>query len=670
VSRARELLADNGPLARSLAGYESRAGQLEMAAAVEKALAEQRILLCEAGTGTGKTLAYLIPAILSGKKVVVSTATKALQEQIWQRDLPLLRRHLGIEPQAAVMKGLGNYLCLRRFEEQRGASLDPTRERTLAVVEEWRRATKSGDVSELLELGEADPIWREVTSSSDTRIGAGCAHFDECFVTRMRREAEAARLLIVNHHLFFADLALRGPHPGRVLPAYDAVIFDEAHQLEDIATEFFGVRVSSARVEAISRDLARAVGLVADPGLGTAAIEGARRAADAFFVRLASATGAARGGDARVAIERDVWAGELGARWHELDSALEGAVALADSARGRLSMGRSRLRQPPEAISDALEVAGRRLQTLRTDLGLVIDGAPGRVTWLEAGARGWTLSSTPVDVSDLFRDFVFETVPAAVLTSATLATGTLRAGESPFGYLRSRLGLDGDRHDVHELLIDSPFDFPTNALLYTPRDLPEPASPAFIEAAVGRVAELVELTDGGGFVLTTSLRSMRALHAGLRHRVGDRLLLLQGEAPKSALLERFRADGRAVLVATSSFWEGVDIPGHALRLVVLEKIPFSVPTDPIVKARSLRLSEQGENAFMKLFVPAAALTLKQGFGRLIRTRADFGVVALLDDRVHTKSYGRRVLSSLPPARRSDDLSQVREFWTARGAATA
>ncbi|MBK8996997.1 MAG: ATP-dependent DNA helicase [Myxococcales bacterium] len=636
-----------------------------MAAAVERALAEQRILLCEAGTGTGKTLAYLVPAILSGKKVVVSTATRALQEQIATRDLPLIEEHLGLDAQAAVMKGLGNYLCLRRFEEQRYQTLDPSREAALVHIEEWRQRTLSGDVSELGELPEDDPIWRDVTSSSDTRVGPGCKHFDECFVTRMRRDAEAARLVIVNHHLFFADLALRGPHPGRVLPNYDAVIFDEAHQLEDIATDFFGVRVSSARIEAILKDLERILVGASEPTLGAGAIQGARRASDAFWARLAVQAEASTSPDARVAIERDVWSGELATRWHELDSALEGVVGLAESARGRLTAGSSRLRQDPRAIADALEIASRRVTSLREQLGVAIDGGPGRVTWLEAGTRSWTLSSTPVDVSGLFRDLVFESVPAVVLTSATLATGALRPDESPFAYLRARLGLDGERVEVNEALIDSPFDFPNNALFYTPRDLPEPSDPAFIELASRRIVELTELTDGGAFVLTTSLRSMRGLHAALRGRLGGRELLLQGEAPKSALLERFRSDGRAVLVATSSFWEGVDIPGHALRLVVLEKIPFAVPTDPIVRARSARLEEQGENPFMKLFVPAAALALKQGFGRLIRTRADFGVVALFDDRVHRKSYGKRVLAALPPARRTDDLAMVKRFWAER-----
>jgi ATP-dependent DNA helicase DinG len=677
------LLGDDGPLAKSLAGYESRPGQLVMARAVERALGEDRILLCEAGTGTGKTLAYLVPALLSGKKVVVSTATRALQEQIETRDLPLIARHLGIALDVAVMKGLSNYVCLRRFDEYRRnpSSLLEARAGALSLVEAWRETTTSGDIASLRQLSESDPIWREVTSSSDTRVGPGCAHFDECFVTRMKRRAESAQLVIVNHHLFFADLALRGPHPGHVIPDYDAVIFDEAHQLEDIATDFFGVRVSSSRLEALLRDLERVISALgaSDSTLasGSSGIIGsARGAAAAFWKELGRAAELGLANDARVALERDVWAGELARRWHELDSTLEGVAALAESTRGRLvQVTEGRLPKSPGSLADALDVAGRRTTELREQLAIAIDGAPGRVTWVEAGAKSWVLSSSPVDVSRLFRELVFERVPAVVLTSATLATGSAAGAPtvegsrpppaSPFGYLRTRLGLTDGALEVHEEVIASPFDFPNNALFYTPADLPEPGAPGFLDAAAERVRELVELSDGGVFVLTTSLRSMRRLAQLLRSMLEGRTVLLQGEAPKSALLEDFRERQDAVLVATQSFWEGVDIPGRALRVVVLEKIPFAVPTDPIVRARSLRIEADGGNAFMSLHVPAAAIALKQGFGRLIRTRSDAGVVALFDSRVRTKSYGKRLLASLPPAQRTEQLEDVRRFWQRR-----
>jgi ATP-dependent DNA helicase DinG len=669
VTDSERLLGDDGPLARTLEGYESRAGQLAMARAVERALRDDRIVLCEAGTGTGKTLAYLVPALLSGKKVVVSTATRALQEQIETRDLPLIARHLGLSPNAAVMKGLSNYLCLRRFEEasKSPASLLESRSRALDIVRQWRETTESGDIASLAALPESDAIWRDVTSSSDTRVGPGCAFHDECFVTRMKRRAEAAQLVVVNHHLFFADLALRGPHPGHVIPDYDAVIFDEAHQLEDIATDFFGVRVSSSRLEAVLRDLERVTTLLhtsdAALGSGEGVIGSARSAATAFWQELSRSVELPKGSESRVAVERDIWAGDLARRWHELDSMLEGVAALAESTRGRLSQGSGRLPKSPGSLADALDVAARRTTELRDQLAIAIDGAPGRVTWLDAGAKSWVLSSSPVDVSQLFRDLVFERIPAVVLTSATLATGAPSSGgSSPFSYLRSRLGLTEGGLDVAEEVIASPFDFPNRALFYTPADLPEPGDPAFVAAAAERIAELVELSDGGAFVLTTSLRSMRKLAELLRAAQPERTVLLQGDAPKSALLETFREHGDAVLVATQSFWEGVDIPGRALRLVVLEKIPFAVPTDPIVRARSARIEEDGGNAFMSLHVPAAAIALKQGFGRLIRTKSDAGVVALLDSRALKKSYGRRLLAALPPARRTEAIDDVREFW--------
>jgi ATP-dependent DNA helicase DinG len=667
--RARELIAER--LAAAFPEYEPREGQLEMADAIETALGEERILLCEAGTGTGKTLAYLVPAILSGKRVVISTATRTLQEQIALRDLPLIERALGLRPHAVVMKGLANYLCLRRFEEYRrggGLQSELGRGRALPLLEAWKERTRTGEVSELSELAEDDPIWREVTSSSDTRVGAGCRWFDECFVTRMKRDAESAELIIVNHHLFFADLALRGPHPAHVIPDYDAVIFDEAHQLEDIATDFFGVRISSARIEAVLRDLERTLRLLApgDSVLSGSGFEGpiqaARRAADGFWIRLAMDARAAGGGEGRVAVERDLWNGELERRWHELDSALEAVTALAESAKGRLTAGRAQgsLFVEQAALVDALDTARGRTGGLRDGLATAIEGAPGRVTWLDASPRAQVLSSSPVDVSAIFRENVFERVPAVVLTSATLATG--QGSEKPFAYLRSRLGLADSGLDVTERLIASPFDFPENALFYTPRDLPAPNTGEFLSAALERIEQLVALTGGGAFVLTTSNRSLRGFGEALKRRRAG--VLMQGEAPKSALLERFRAEGDGVLVATQSFWEGVDIPGRALRLVVLEKVPFAVPSDPIVRARAARIDEEGKSSFNELMVPAAAIALKQGFGRLIRTKSDRGIVALLDERVHRKGYGRRLFAALPPARRTDDWPAVERFWAA------
>jgi ATP-dependent DNA helicase DinG len=646
-----------------------------MADAVERALEEERVVLCEAGTGTGKTLAYLVPALLSGKKVVISTATRALQEQIFFKDLPLAQRILDLPVEATLMKGLGNYLCRRRWEElsRSEEALRPGMASAIRTVKAWVEETETGDLGELAALREDDPTRLAVASSSETRIGQSCQYFESCFVTRMRREADAARLVVVNHHLFFADLALRGPHPGHVLPDYDAVIFDEAHQLEDIATEFFGLRVSEARVARALDDADRALRLSGAldalfSGRATGVLDAARRALRGLFAALARAVPR---GDGRVTLERDVWSGPAQLAWHELDAALEGVELGARSARERGARESATLRRPAQpSLGDALDATERRMAELREQLGAIVDGGSGRVTWLELGTRGGVLGASLVDLSWILRQRVFETVPAVVLTSATLATRAPRsddaapaeAGKGVFDYVRSRLGLSGDAVRVDELIVESPFDFEKQALLYTPRDLPPPAAPDFLDRAATRVAELVGIVGGGCFVLTTSIRSMRAFHQQLRRLLPKHRLLLQGEAPKATLLGAFRASGDAVLVATMSFWEGVDVPGRALRLVVLEKVPFAVPSDPIVRARADVLEADGKNPFMDFHVPAAAIALKQGFGRLIRTRQDVGVVALLDERVHKKGYGKVMLETLPPAARAEALADVERFW--------
>jgi ATP-dependent DNA helicase DinG len=642
-----------------------------MTDAVERALRDERVLVCEAGTGTGKTLAYLVPAILSGKKIVVSTATRALQEQIFTKDIPLIRQTLGLPVSAALMKGLSNYLCLRRFDEYRSSAdaVLPGVGRALAVIEEWAGRTASGDVAEIAGLAEDEPAWREVSSSSDTRIGLGCPHFAECFVTRMKREAEAARIVVVNHHLFFADLALRGPHAGAVLPDYDAVIFDEAHQLEDIATDFFGIRVSSARIHSILRDADRAfvaaglspAGAAAEhpkgwdfpgssdkltrKGQGSVLAEVARETTARFFAEVATASarsseGGGRGGsESRITIARDFWSGDVVASYHKLDSVLEALGAYAEARQ----------------TSEAVEIVVRRTKQLREDMASIVDGAKNQVTWAEVRSRSAAIGASPVELASMLKGRLFAQVPAVILTSATLTAN------HSFAFLRSRLGLDDDDEiPVEQLEVSSPFDYPERALVYVPRDLPDPTDPAWLYAAGPRIAALIDASGGGAFVLCTSKRMMHALHATLE-RVPSRPVFVQGEAPKGALLDKFRSAKNAVLVATMSFWEGVDVPGKALRLIIIDKIPFQVPTDPVVMARSAAIEAAGKNPFVDYHVPSAAITLKQGFGRLIRSRRDAGVVAILDRRVYTKGYGRTLLESLPPAKRTDDLAETLAF---------
>lgn len=660
-SSSEQVFAPDGPLGKAFEHYEQRTGQLAMAQAVERALLHEKVLFCEAGTGTGKTLAYLIPALLSGKKVIISTATHALQEQIFHKDLVLLERALGRTISVALMKGLANYLCLRRFDEFRNSaqSGDPKWSGKLRVIERWEQETERGDLSELSGFKDDDEVLSQLNSSSDTRVGPRCSHFANCYVTRMRQNAENAQIVLVNHHLFFADLALRGPHPGRVLPEYDAVIFDEAHQLENVASLFFGVRVSRRRIKNITGEASRLLAGSGEALMSTSPLQ-VENATEQLFAALGKLRQLS---EPRAALERDIWTGPLYQKYLALDTALEGLENSANVVRGKLTNNGTRA--PQADLVDGLESIIRRCQDLRNGLNTVVDGAPGRVSWFDTEGHGSALSSTPIDLSDTLREAVFNRIPSVVLTSATLAAATPSNADdsntSVFNFVRTRLGAIDCIAEVEELQVPSPFDFKNHSLLYLPRDLPDPATQEFRAQALERIAELVEASDGGAFVLTTSLRSLRWLQAGLKPMLGERLLLMQGTAPKQALLSAFQSSHRAVLLATMGFWEGVDVPGNALRLVILEKIPFSVPTDPIMRARAQALEEQQKNPFNELFLPLAQMHLKQGFGRLIRGEHDRGVVALLDSRIHSRGYGQRLLSQLPDARRVVDLAAVESF---------
>ena len=683
VSHVDDVLGPSSPLARRLKGYEHRDGQLVMARAVHEALAKNGHLFVEAGTGTGKTLAYLVPAILSGRKVVISTATHALQEQIFTKDLPLVREVLaehGVEFKAALMKGLSNYLCKRRLSERlRGGEVVSA---DLARIERWSYTSTDGDRAELEDLEEGAHAWRDVSSSTETRIGAGCTFYDECFVTRMRREAEQAQVVVVNHHLFFADLALRTGKNGGfggAIPNYDAVIFDEAHQIESVATDFFGVRISTARLDSLVRDARR--GVIAAKILDATSmslVDNVEQAGQHFFRTWQGAGSSSSPPSSRAPFSRVGRGGEESRRmlahtdWTEpriealgkLDAALEALLAFALA----------------NARDDAVTILARRAGDLRADLARIqstsrtepkhweeddpVAGALARaaegfksgVVWIDQRDRNVSLGASPVDLGPVLREKLFDRVPSVICTSATLATAT-SVGPS-FHFARSRLGA---RPDTVELVVASPFDFETRAALYVAEDLPEPTEHGFEDACADRVAELVAITGGGAFVLCTSNRAMRAIRDALHGRVPGPLLV-QGEAPKHVLLDRFRDSGAAVLVATMSFWEGVDVPGSALRLVVLDKIPFAVPSDPLVAARCARIEAEGGNPFTQYSVPSAAITLKQGFGRLIRTKKDAGLVALLDRRAVRKGYGKSLLASLPPARRVRTLDDVRMFW--------
>ena len=670
-------------------GYEHRDGQLAMARAVHHALAKDGHLFVEAGTGTGKTLAYLVPAILSGRKVVVSTATHALQEQIFTKDLPLVREVLaehGVEFKAALMKGLSNYLCKRRLARaaaQRRAGLG--RPRAHRALGARRRSTATAPSSRSSKRARTRGATSQ--SSTETRIGAGCTFYDECFVTRMRREAEQAQVVVVNHHLFFADLALRTGKNGGfggAIPNYDAVIFDEAHQIESVATDFFGVRISTARLDSLVRDARR--GVIAAKILDATSmslVDNVEHAGQHVLPRVAgrrqrvrsavvARTPLARGGPRRAR-----WRGEPAhARPHRLDRATHrGARPARCRARGASRVrARQRSRRRGHGPRASRRRSARRSRAHHVDephRGEALGRGRPRRRRARAGRRraSRAASSGSTSASATCRSARARSIsgrssarsssiasPSVVCTSATLATAT-SVGPS-FHFARSRLGA---RADTVELVVPSPFDFATRAALYVAEDLPEPTEQGFEEACAESRRRARR---------DHRRRRVRALHVEPRDaRIRDALhgrvpgpLLVQGEAPKHVLLDRFRDSGAAVLVATMSFWEGVDVPGNALRLVVLDKIPFAVPSDPVVAARCARIEAEGGNPFTQYSVPSAAITLKQGFGRLIRTKKDAGLVALLDRRAVRKGYGKSLLASLPPARRVRTLDDVREFW--------
>ena len=626
---AGHLLGPTGPLARGIPGYEHRPGQIRMARAVQDVLRHDGALLIEAGTGTGKTWAYLIPAALSGRRVLVSTGTRALQDQIMEKDIPALKSHLGIDIDAACVKGLSNYLCLRRFAELSASAdaIQPRFARSLPALRNWIESTESGDRADLSSIAEEDPIWSRVVSGSDTRIGARCDYYDDCFVTRVRRRAEGAQLLVVNHHLFFADLALRDTGFASVLPDYDAVIFDEAHQIEDTATLFFGSRVSTAMLERLVRDARSA--LQGDRGerkKTSRLLEAVLQQSSNFFNAL---PGNANGG--RVSLPSE--------------AIPEESLFALDNTLAELAASCRNVRPPRENV---LQIA-RRADQLRDALGSL--EAAGQVSWAQSSGRSPAVGSSPIDVGPLLRERLHERVPCVVFTSATLTTG------GDFRFVKRRLGIETE---VSEEVVESPFRYEEQAALYAPSHLPDPRTSDFPDAAAKEILELIRMSEGGAFVLSTSLRMMRILSK----KVGEQLdyeWFVQGDAPKQTLLDRFRDQGNAVLFATASFWEGVDVPGSALRLVVIDKLPFEVPSDPVVAARCERLEEAGESSFMRYLVPAAALSLKQGFGRLIRTTQDRGVVAILDSRIRRKGYGKVFLRSLPAARVCDNLDEVREL---------
>ncbi|AXQ29072.1 ATP-dependent DNA helicase [Solimonas sp. K1W22B-7] len=626
---AAALLGAEGPLAASVPQFTPRLPQQEMAQAVELALRREETLVVEAGTGTGKTYAYLVPVLMSGRRVAISTGTKTLQDQLFHRDLPRVRDALGLPVRVALLKGRGNYLCLYRMKRARLVPALKFLFLRLREVEDWARRTQTGEISELGSLDGEEMLVRQITSTSDNCVGSRCPDFDQCHVARARRNAQAADVVVINHHLLFADFVLKEEGFGQILAGTDAIVVDEAHQLPELAAQFFGQRLSTRQLQELAKDTQTEADNLGDmPQL--------REAAEALAAASVRFENAFSGPMNRITLDEFLsrpLTRELCATVGDALQALFEAV------------------KPFEERNAELAGCVTRADDLLRRYGHITAGIdPGQVRWAEPAQRGGSLHSTPILVADGFRRML-ETYPGAwVLTSATLATS------DGFGHFTRELGLEQAR----SLQLDSPFDFEAQARLYLPRGLPEPNHPEYPEAVVTAALPVIDASRGGVFVLCTSHRALKRIAAGLRARL-QLPIFVQGEDSRSALLDAFTQDGNAVLVGTSSFWEGVDVKGQALRVVIIDKLPFTAPGDPVYEAKLEAIRRAGGKPFFDLQLPEAIVMLRQGVGRLIRDAEDRGLLMLCDPRLRSKGYGRQVLASLPRMPQLENLGEVRDW---------
>jgi ATP-dependent DNA helicase DinG len=630
----REFFSRNGPLAGAHPNFEFRRGQVEMAEAVAAALEEKRHMIVEAGTGTGKTLAYLVPALMSGKRVVISTGTKNLQEQLFYKDIPFLEPFFPGGIRACLMKGRSNYLCRQKlYDAEKEPVLTGLEEVSdFAIIREWEKTAEAGDRAEIADLAAGSTAWNKLDARGELCPGQKCKQFDRCFITRMHQRAAESDIIVVNHHLFFADLMVRAGDFAAILPQYAAVIFDEAHEIEDIAGQYFGLSISNYQVEDLRRDvhavLRRKDLLSGDIDQILAALG---EHADRFFQLFPQNEG------------RWGFAGheEFVDRHGEVHSLLQGALEL-------LAIRLSTIKGAPEELNP--------LHRRAVDLGARLEqwmagGERTYVYWVERRGYGCFLQATPIQVGPVLRERVFDTIPAVVLTSATLAVS------GAFDYVKERLGLAAPR----ELIVPGHFDYGRQALLYVPQHLPDVRSPQFVAAAAREVLTVLAHSRGRAFVLFTSYRQMRAIHEMVEPRLGYPALL-QGTKPNRSLLDEFRTTPHCVLFATAAFWQGVDVQGEQLSCVIIDKLPFAAPSDPVVEARVRAIQESGGNAFYEYQAPQAAIALKQGFGRLIRGKNDRGVLVMLDTRLTKQRYGKVFLDSLPGYRFTADVREVEEFF--------
>jgi ATP-dependent DNA helicase DinG len=634
-----EIFGPGGFLERGMiGGYEHRPAQLQMAEAVHDAFTKHHHAVVEAGTGTGKTLAYLLPAICSGRRVVISTATKSLQEQLYQKDIPFLQKHFAPNLKVAVMKGRSNFLCLAKVHALADQPLLKGMEEVDAFREicDWAKLTETGDRAELTFLPDDSELWSRIDARRDTCTGKKCPEFERCFLTQMQNRAKEADLIIVNHHLFFADLALKQDDFGSILPEYSAVVFDEAHEMEDVASDYFGQQISNYQFEELARDADQAMRLTKS---GSPALlrrtQRIREKNRAFFESFPPR-------DGRFPFthpEREAFLEQNRASYDELLNSLKG-----------LETEFAAMTQKPEEL---MRIARRSFE-IRQELAFLFESNERNyVYWFERRNKGVFLAATPIDVSRILREKLFEAFDTVILTSATLTV----AGR--FEFIRQRLGLD----HAKECALPPEFDYGQQALLYLPQKMPDVRDANFPSRAADEIVQLLKLSQGRAFCLFTSYLQMNDLFDRVRNRL-DFPLMIQGTAPRSVLLERFKNTPNAVLFATASFWQGVDVPGEQLSCVIVDRLPFAVPSDPIVAARVRALQDEGRNPFSEFQVPEAVLSLKQGFGRLIRTKTDRGVLALLDTRIQRMPYGKIFLESLPRYRRTSEPGDVSRFLSA------